>query len=167
MPARPENADVLPRGARRPQPPRQQLPVLLLVLGTSEVLELVLVNVQLWLHGSTSFPVFAEHWLAAPLLLGIACAHLIRRSDRFPHTDWWLAWLLVMGPYVVLKWSGVWCDETVYRLAQERGEAIGGGAAMGHVLLGFFLFGPAQILSWLVLRCMRPRAAARDQGRGA
>lgn len=154
----------------------RRLQILLVVFATSQLLELVLVNTQLWLHGSARFPTIVLSnvlsgeccsYGSGPILMGLACAHLFLRSDRFPAKDWWCTWTLVMVPYVWLKWIGVQLDVVAPLIARDEGRSLRGGAAMGHVLLGFFILGPAQILSWLVLRCFRPSAEARDTDRGA
>lgn len=134
---------------------RKRQAAAVVLVGLSALLDPVLLNLQLCNHGSARFPMLDFAVLpfvggAACMLL--ACAYLLHRSDRFPSADWWFAFAVVMVPYVWLKWIGVYHDQTIYWIAKDEGRHLGGGAAMGHVPLGFYMLGPAAVVSWIALR---------------
>jgi hypothetical protein len=134
---------------------RNRLSAALVLVGLSALLDPLLLNLQLWDYGSARFPTpyFAGlPFVGSAVCMLLACAHLLYRCDRFPSGDWWFAFAVVMVPYVWLKWIGVYHDLTVYLIARDEGRHIGGGAAMGHVWLGFYVFGPAALVSWIALQ---------------
>lgn len=52
-------------------------------------------------------------------------------------------------PYLYFKYLSVYFDTTNYLIADSEGLHIGGGAAFGHIFLGFYIMGAAQLVSWI------------------
>lgn len=106
-------------------------------------------NVQLLIYKASLFPKFETVSALDAMFLIIASLHLIIAAESLKKADWWIGFTAMIVPYLILKWIGVYFDHTNYIIAEAEGRTIGGGAAMGHLLLLFYIFGPAQMVSFL------------------
>lgn len=106
-------------------------------------------NIQLLTYKAALFPTFKSMSLIDSIFLLIASAYLIDKVDTFSKKEWWAGFAVMMIPYFALKWMGVYYDHTNYMIANSEGRSIGGGAAMGHLWLIFYLLGPSQLVSYL------------------
>ena len=111
-----------------------------------------LLNWQLQSKAPGLFPVLKFNDVASMvgdvLLILVAGAYLISKSDQIRSLEWWVGFVAMQIPYMYLKGVGVYYDQTQYLIAAAEGRHIGGGAAMGHLLLVFYSMGPAAGLSW-------------------
>lgn len=108
----------------------------------------LLVNLQLCWKAPQMFPVFAfDSILFDVLFTFIAGIFLLIKANQVKSLEWWSGFLAMAIPYIFLKSLWVYWDQTQYLIAAAEGRHIGGGAAMGHVFLIFYLMGPAAIFS--------------------
>lgn len=108
----------------------------------------VLLNYQLFRDARGLFPVLsAGQWILNLILAYAASAFLLSLADRVRSIEWWGGFLVMAIPYIYLKSIGVYADTTQYLIAAAEGRQIGGGAAMGHVFLFFYIAGIAQFFS--------------------
>ena len=111
----------------------------------------ILINAELLYAAPELLPVFpmGGAW-GNVVLTAVAALFLLFVVRDLWTLEWWISLFATMIPFVIAKAWGVYWDYTVYLIAKSQGRTIGGGAAFGHLFLGFFLLGPAQVWSAIV-----------------
>jgi hypothetical protein len=129
---------------------KNYLGALIVVLTFGVLQEPVLQNLQLFLYLPSQFPSMKlGNFIFNIALSCIAAAHLFFEASNFKTKAWWLSFICMAIPYLYLKYVGIYFDHTNYLIADAEGRRIGGGAAFGHLFLGFYVLGAAQLISWL------------------
>lgn len=125
--------------------------MVLALSGWALIQDLALYNWQLWREVPSLFPVleFKDMGVVTANVVLILCAsaYLITKREEIRPHEWWIGFLAMQIPYIYLKYLGIYLDKTQYLIAAAEGRQICCGAAMGHLLLGFYCMGPAAGLS--------------------
>lgn len=128
--------------------------ILLIVIGV--VQDPFLINLELLWQAPGLLP-FADFHLAweSTVCTFVAAGFLLCKAKQVCTVEWRISFLVMMLPYLFLKAIGVYWDTTCYIIAAAEGRHIGGGAAFGHLFLGVYILGPAQLLSAIVFWIVR------------